>query len=248
MLEAVALIRGPEGSFVTLLVKHLGAINPVEIKVKRSTIPLTSVFIRSEPDAVFAHVRISNFYPTTVDELRKALTRIKSEGSKGLILDLRGNPGGTLNSAVSITSEFLDDGLVLYDLDGSGKRNNWKVRKGGIFKDFPMVVLVNSGSASSSEVLAGALQDHNRAKVIGSKTFGKGSINLLRVLSNGGGLYITMSNWYTPLGRLIEGQGVTPDIEIDARDPRDADVQQLERAIQELEEMTGFKTVGSAAK
>ena len=245
LLEAVALIRGPKGTFVTLLVKHLGAIDPVEIRVKRSVIPLISVFLRSEPGATFSHIRISNFYPTTVDDLRNMLIQIRSENSKGLILDLRGNPGGTLDSAISIASEFLRDGLILYDLDGNGKRTNWGVRGGGLFKDIPMVVLVNSGSASSSEVVAGALQDHKRAKVIGAKTFGKGSINILRVLSNEGGLYITISNWYTPLGRLIEGKGITPDIEIDPRDSRDADVQQLERAIKELEQITGLRNVGN---
>ena len=241
LLEAVALIRGPDGSFVTLLIKHLGAIDPIEIRVRRGVIPLTSVLLRSEPGAEFAHIRVSNFYPTTVDDLKVMLRNVQDDGAKGLILDLRGNPGGTLDSVVSIASQFLDDGLVLYDLNGDGKRTNWGVRSGGIAKDIPMVVLVNAGSASSSEVLAGALQDHDRAQVIGAQSFGKGSINILRVLSNGGGLYITISHWYTPLGRLIQDEGITPDIEVDARDARDADVAQLERAILELEQMTGVK-------
>ena len=110
-----------------------------------------------------------------------------------------------------------------------------------------MVVLQNQGSASSSEVLAGALQDHGRAKVIGSISFGKGSVNHLRDLSNGGGLYITIAHWFTPLGRLIEAGGITPDIEVTDRDPRDADVKQLERAIEELEKMTGVKNREEAA-
>ena len=239
LLEAVAKIRGPEGTIVTLLVKHLGALDPVEIKIKRGVIPLVSVLLRSEADADFAHIRISNFYPTTVDDFRNMVLKVMDGGAKGLIVDLRSNPGGTLDSVVQIASEFLADGLVLYDVDGNGRRTEWKVRRGGIAMDIPMVVLINEGSASSSEVLAGALQDHNRAKVIGATSFGKGSINILRTLSNGAGLYITISHWYTPLGRLIQDEGITPDIEVVSRDAREADVKQLERAIEELERMTG---------
>ena len=239
LLEAVAKIRGPEGTIVTLLVKHLGALDPVEIKIRRGVIPLVSVLLRSEADAEFAHIRISNFYPTTVDDFRNVILKVMDGGAKGLIIDLRSNPGGTLDSVVQIASEFLEDGLVLYDVDGNGRRTEWKVRRGGVAIDIPTVVLINEGSASSSEVLAGALQDHNRAKVIGATSFGKGSINILRTLSNGAGLYITIAHWYTPLGRLIQDEGITPDIEVVSRDARDADVKQLERAIEELERMTG---------
>ena len=162
-------------------------------------------------------------------------------GAKGLILDLRNNPGGTLDGTVDIASEFLDGGLVLYVIDGDGRKQEWGVREGGIAKDIPMVVLANEGSASSSEILVGAFQDHNRATIIGTTTFGKGSVNILRPLSNEGGLYITIAHWYTPLGRLIQDDGLDPDIEVDDRDAKEADIKQLQRAIEELERITGVE-------
>ena len=241
VLEAVAKIRGPKGTTVRLMVKHLGAIDPIEIDVVRGVIPLTSVFLRSQPGDRLAHIRISNFYPNTIIQLQRTIRGVLDEGAEGLILDLRDNPGGTLDSVVDVASQFLEDGLVLYDVDGRGHRNEWKVRKGGIAKDIPMVVLMNEFSASSSEVLVGALQDHDRATIIGAQSFGKGSVNILRTLSNGGGIYITTAHWYTPLGRVIQEDGLDPDIEVTARDARDADVKQLERAIQELELLVDAK-------
>ena len=129
----------------------------------------------------------------------------------------------------------------MYVEDGKGNRNEWQVRQGGIAKDIPMVVLANESSASASEILVGALQDHNRAKVIGTTTFGKGSVNILRPLSNEGGLYVTIAHWYTPLGRLIQTNGLKPDIEVLDRDRKEADIKQLQKAIEELERMTGIE-------
>ena len=244
LLEAVSKIRGPNGSTVILLVKHLTALDPIEIAVKRGVIPLVSVVLRSQPEDRFAHVRITNFYPDTVQELIEAVDKAKNDGAEGLILDLRDNPGGPLESVVQVSSQFLNDGLVLYDVDGNGRKREWEVRKGGKITEIPMVVLVNGNSASSSEVLAGALQDHGRAVLIGSSTFGKGSVNILRPLSNGGGLYITVGHWYTPAGRLIQYEGLEPDIEVTSRDPRDADVAQLRKAKEELELLVGGGSAG----
>jgi carboxyl-terminal processing protease len=241
LLEAVSKIRGPRGTTVLLLVKHLGALDPVEIAVQRGVIPLTSVMLRSKPGAEFAHIRITNFYPNTADAFRETYTEAIKDGAKGLILDVRNNPGGLLKATVELASQFLEDGLVVYVEDGEGNRGEWKVSEGGVAKDIPMVVLANEGSASSSEILVGALQDHNRAKVIGTTTFGKGSVNILRPLSNEGGLYITIAHWYTPLGRLIQDEGLPPDIEVEDRDSKEADIKQLQRAIQELELMTGVQ-------
>lgn len=241
LLEAVSKIRGPRGSVVELLVKHLGAIDPLLISVTRGRIPLKSVYLRSEPGDTFTHIRISQFFPNTIDTLKDVLTDEIKAGSQGLVLDLRDNPGGILDSVVDVASQFLDDGLVLYVQDGDGERTDWKVRNGGVAKDIPMVVLVNGGSGSSSEVLAGALQDHGRATVIGDTTFGKGSVNILRPLSNEGGLYITIAHWYTPRGRLIQNEGIEPDIQVTARDVRDADVKQLKTGLAELERITGAK-------
>ena len=239
LMEAVSMIRGPDGSVVTLLVKHLGAIDPVEIEVTRGVIVLASVLLRSQPGDRYVHIRVTDFYPNTVGKLREILQEALDDGAQGLILDIRNNPGGTLNSVVDIASQFLEDGLVLYQLGGDGRRTEYAVREGGIAQDIPMVVLVNKGSASSSEVLVGALQDHERAMIIGAVTYGKGSVNHLRKLSNGAGLYITIGHWYTPDGRLIQEEGLEPDIEVDFRDARKADVEQLKRAKQELDLLTG---------
>jgi carboxyl-terminal processing protease len=237
VLEAVALIRGPKGSTVSLEVKHLGALDPVIIEIVRGVIPLTSVLVRSQPDDKFLHVRLTNFYPETAQELDDAITKAVANGAQGLVLDVRDNPGGLLSSVVDIAELFLEEGLVLYQVDGSGKRSNWNVSSPGDFTDLPMVILANGFSASASEVLAGAMQDHRRALLIGESTFGKGSVNILRPLSNGGGMFITTSRWYTPLGRLIQDVGLDPDIEVTATDARDQDVQQLERALEELERL-----------
>ena len=240
LLESVALIRGPEGSTLTLLVKRLSVLDPFEVDVTRGVIPLFSVYLRSEDDDRYAHIRISQFFPNTVDALKEMVTKALEGGAQGIILDVRDNPGGTLDGVVSVASQFLDDGLVLTVINADGERTEWPVRKGGVAKEIPLVVLVNEGSASSSEVLVGALQDHQRAKVIGTTSYGKGSVNWLRNLSNGGGLYITIARWYTPTGRLIQDLGIEPDIEIAHRDAREADVKQLECAVELLDQMTGI--------
>ena len=239
LLRAVSLIRGPKGSDVTLTILHLGALDPVDLTITRGVILLPSVLLRSEPGARFAHIRLTDFFPNTIGHLQDMIQSVKDDGAEGLILDLRNNPGGPLESVVDVASQFLDEGIILSVVRGDGRRTDWKVRKGGIALDIPMVVLVNKGSGSSSEVLAGALQDHNRATIIGATTFGKGSVNILRDLTNGGGLYITVALWYTPLGRLINHEGITPDLEIVDRDPEQADVKQLQAAIEELSQITG---------
>ena len=240
LLEAVSKVRGPKGSTVKLLVKHLGALDPVLISVVRDEIPLVSVRLRSRPEDRFAHVRIEQFYPTTPDDLRETILEVVEAGTEGIILDVRNNDGGTLDSVVGIASLFLkpEDDLVLYVEKGDGTRQNWPVREGmQIATEVPMVMLINERSASSSEVLAGALQDHGRATIIGEQSFGKGSVNILRPLSNGGGLYITIAHWHTPTGRIIHGEGITPDIEVTHRDAQEQDIQQLRRAMEELTRM-----------
>lgn len=244
LMESVSKIRGPRGTIVALLVLHLGAIDAVEIKVRRGLIPLTSVLLRSQPGDRFAHIRITDFYANTADQLKAKLKEVIDGGAEGLILDIRTNPGGILETTVEVTSQFLKEGLVLYSVDGNGNRIEYKVREGGIARDIPMVVLVNAFTASAPEIVAGALQDHNRAKVIGTNSFGKGSVNIPRTLSNGGAISITIRHWYTPLGRLIEGDGLTPDIEITHSDAGEADILQLRRAFEELEAMVTARAAG----
>ena len=152
----------------------------------------------------------------------------------GIILDVRNNPGGLLEPVVNVTSQFVDDGLVLYEVDGRGQRRDWKVREGGLAKDIPLVLLVNEFSASGSEVLAGAIMDGQRGTVIGVKTFGKGSVNILRKLSDGSGIYFTVARWFTPNGTLIEGEGLEPNIVVTQPEDGSEDLQ-LDKAVEVLE-------------
>ena len=236
LLEAVNKIRGPRGTKVKLLVIHVAQLDTVVIVVERGVIPLESVLVRSEPGNKIAHIRLTNFYTDTADKLSKTISDVMEDGAEGILIDVRDNPGGLLSSVVDVTSLFLDDGLVLYEVDGEGRRTNWAVRKNdGGAREIPVVILANEFSASASEILVGALQDHDRATFVGAQTFGKGSVNILRELGNGGGLFLTFARWFTPSGRLIQGNGLAPDIEVVARDAREADTMQLEKAREVLQ-------------
>jgi carboxyl-terminal processing protease len=179
------------------------------------------------------HLQISNFSDTTKEEVQEALDRFRVSGGVGLVLDLRNNPGGLLSSVVDVASEFLSFGLVLYEINSHGDRTDWKVKAGGRAQEVPMVVIINAYSASASEVLSGALLDHERAQVVGATSFGKGSVNTLRPLKDGSGLYFSIARWYTPNGSLIEGVGITPSVLVEA-DPEDPQDVQLERALEIL--------------
>ena len=236
LIEAVSKIRGPRGSIVRLLVQHVGDVERVVIEVERGVIPLESVVMRSEPGARIAHIRLTNFYEDTADRLTETIRDTMAAGTEGIVLDLRDNPGGLLNSVVDVTSLFLEGGLILYEVDGEGNRKDWIVRRNDdVLEQVPMVLLANQFSASASEILVGALQDHERATVIGKKTFGKGSVSVLRQLDNGGGLFITFARWFTPDGRLIDRNGLEPDIEVQHGDAQEEDIRQLEKAIETLE-------------
>ena len=209
--EAVAIIRGPRGSAVDLLVLHPEEETPQKITITRASIRTPSAGWRPLNEEI-AYLWIDRFRDETDKEVEEALVEIVREGYSGLVLDVRGNLGGILSTTVSIASQFLEDGLVLYQVDAQGVRTDMKVSGGGIATEMPLVVLVDGVSASSSEVLAGALQDHGRAVVIGTQTFGKGSVNELKELDSGSALYVTAALWYTPNGRLIEGEGLQPDV------------------------------------
>ena len=240
LLEAVNRIRGPRGSEVTLLVRRLGQVVEEEIVVKRDRIALESVLIRSRPEDRFAHIRLTAFYTETAQQLADAVRDARANGAEGLILDVRDNPGGLLNSVVEVVSLFLeDDSLLLYEVDGYGRRADHNSRGGGQFADIPMVVLANGGSASASEIVVGALQDHGRAQIVGDTTFGKGSVNRLYRLGNGGGLMITFGKWYTPGGNLIEGNGIEPDHKVTSRDRQRAETNQFEKAVEVMEDIVG---------
>lgn len=213
IMDAVYRIRGPRDTPVNLLVLHEGETEPVEIEIIRGEIELVSVRFEMKED--IAHIVITNFSERTNDELSSALEDMAAEAASGIILDLRNNPGGLLSSVVEVASRFLEKGVVVSMVDNEGSKTELSVKRRGEVVDLPMVVLVNNFSASGSEVLAGALQDHERAVVAGAMTFGKGSVNILHPLSDGSGMYITVGRWYTPGGRLIEGEGIEPDYMLD---------------------------------
>jgi len=228
LVEAVLKIRGPKGTTVTLLIQHIGEEEPAEIEIVRATIELPSVVLEMTGD--IAHLRISHFSRRTATELQAALQDIEQAGAKGIILDLRGNPGGVLETVIEVASYFLKDGVVLKVVDNRGGETSLEVKPQEIVTELPVVVLVNGSSASGSEVLAGALQDHGRATVAGNQTFGKGSVNVPRELQDGSGLYITTARWLTPNGRRIEGEGIEPDIvlELEGEEAIDWAIEYLE--------------------
>ena len=184
------------------------------------------------------------FTQRTPDEVEQAIEEAREAGAQGLIIDVRQNPGGLLAETVEATGLFLNGGLVLTEEDGTGRVVKWNAKSGGAGTDIPLAVLVDQYSASGAEVLAGALQDRGRAVLIGDLTFGKGSVTHLRSLSDGSGLYITFARWFTPSGKLIEGEGIEPDIEVlfteaDLAAQRDP---QVEEALKYLEEVIASGT------
>jgi len=213
LMEAVLRIRGPKGTPVRLLVLHEGESEPVEIEIIRAEIEMTSVSSKMYDD--IGYIKLSHFTHNTHRELRPVLKDMRRQETEAIILDLRTNPGGILQVVVDVAEEFLDGGVVLYEVDSSGERKEWKVESGGLAAEMSVVVLVDGHSASGSEVLAGALRDRNRAVIAGSQTFGKGSVTTFRLLEGGSALSITIRRWLTPNGHLIEGEGLTPDFELE---------------------------------
>ena len=221
--DAVSQIRGPDGTTVTLTVRHTDR-ETEDISIERGTIVVPTVFFEEVLDENgdlvpdLAYIEIQQFTERTAGDLREALQQVEDGGYSGLILDLRLNPGGGLDATVQVTSMFLDGGLVLTQIDRNGIETPYEARAGGEATEIPIVILVGPNTASGSEVLAGALKDHGRAQLVGDQTFGKGSVNHLRDLSNGGALYVTIARWLTPNGDLIEGVGLTPDVQVDTTD------------------------------
>ena len=241
LLESVYMIRGEKGTTVELLVLHINSNEPVSIIITRGVIPLNSVRLLMQIGGI-GHLRLSGFTGTTEEDLKEALDRFERSQGVGLILDLRNNPGGLVSSVVQVASQFLEGGrLVLYQIDADGRRTDWNTKSGGKALDVPVVVMVNAFSASASEVLSGAFMDHNRATVIGTTTFGKGSVNNLWPLDDGSGINFTVARWFTPNGTLIEGTGITPDVVSEVPEGEDDDIQ-LDQAIELLKELIASGT------
>ncbi|SVA07666.1 uncharacterized protein METZ01_LOCUS60520, partial [marine metagenome] len=235
LLEVVQLIRGEKGTKVTLLLRHLNSSVPVSIEIERDIINLESVTLLMQVGRI-GHLRLSGFTGTTNTDLEQALERFERSQGVGLVLDLRNNPGGLVSSVVDVTSQFIKDGLVLYQIDAKGNRRNWEAKSGGKALEIPMVVLVNEFSASASEVFTGAIIDNDRAMVIGTTTFGKGSVTNLWPLNDGSGVNFTTARWFTPNGSLIEGEGLTPHVVLEPLDEDEDEDLHLDRAIEILKE------------
>ena len=230
LLEAVSRIRGERGTLVVLSILHEGEDMPQEISVERNVIKLDSVQMRMMTGGVGVFT-VTEFNANTYEQLEKAFTRFQTQSGKGMILDLRNNPGGLLNSVFQVADAFIDSKLIVYEVDSKGNRKNWNASRGGFALDVPLIVLTNRYSASASEVLAGALMDHNRAIIVGDKTFGKGSVNTLEKISDGSGIYFTIAKWYTPDGKLIEGEGLVPDVDLTQMDTLESGQDALDVAL-----------------
>ncbi len=213
LAEAVLHIRGPKGTAVMLLILHQDETEPEEIEIVRAKIELASV--RFEMMGDIAYISIGHFSGRTNEELSPVLESVIEKEARGIVLDLRSNPGGLLEEVIDIASHFLLEGVVVNIVDNQGRRTALEVKPSEVTTDLPIVVLVDNFSASGSEVLAGALQDYGRATIAGSTTFGKGSVNVFRHLKDGSALYITTARWLTPNGRIIEGEGLDPDYELE---------------------------------
>ncbi len=215
LMEAVKRLRGPKGSEVTISIHREGLNELKDVTIVRDVIPLISVKSRMvEPG--YGYIRIRNFQAKTTKEFKEALEELeKEEELKGLLIDVRSNPGGLLDQAVKVSDIFLDEGMIVFTKGRLEDQNmEFKAHKNGKDYAFPIVVLVNEGSASASEIVAGALQDHNRAIVLGAKTFGKGSVQTVIPMKNGAALRLTTARYYTPDGTSIQATGITPDIEV----------------------------------
>ncbi|MDT8452273.1 MAG: S41 family peptidase [Gammaproteobacteria bacterium] len=216
--DAVKVMRGEPGTDIKLTIVRAGEDKPLVIVVTRDIIKVASIKSRMlEPG--YGYVRITNFQSKTPADLLKAINALKEEFGdelKGLVLDMRNNPGGVLNAAADISDLFIDKGKLVYT---EGRVNNsrfeFNAKPGDVLNGAPIVVLVNGGSASASEIVAGALQDHQRAVLMGSKTFGKGSVQTIQELRSGGAVKITTARYFTPSGRSIQSEGITPDILLD---------------------------------
>jgi len=216
--DAIKLMRGKPGTDIILTIVREGEEKPKEITITRNIITVKSVRGKTlEPG--YAYIRVSNFQTHTAEDLRKSLEKLKKEneeGLKGLILDLRNNPGGILNAAVGVSDLFLDSGLIVYT-EGRIKDSQltFTAKPTDMIKDAPIIVLVNGGSASASEIVAGALQDHDRAIIMGGRTFGKGSVQTILPMNEESALKLTTARYYTPSGRSIQASGIEPDIIIE---------------------------------
>jgi len=235
--EAAKHIRGPKGEPVTLTVLHKGASSTEDIEIVRDTIEIETVSWEMKTEDI-AYINISHFSGDTWQDFKNIAQVVKNSQPKGIILDLRNNPGGYLDTAVDVAGFWLGRKVVTVSKDAKDLEQEYKCYGNGLFSDIKTVVLVNGGSASASEIVSGAMQDYDQAVVIGTKTFGKGSVQELEEFSNGSAAKITVAHWYTPKGRSIEENGIMPDLEIELKEKdiheKDEDDFQIQKAVETL--------------
>jgi carboxyl-terminal processing protease len=230
--DVLAMVRGEVGQVVQLTVRREGSAELLTVDVKRAEIVTPSVSWELLPDDI-GYIKLSIFGERTNDELEVAIHELRDLGAAQYIIDLRDNGGGLLPAAIDVASQFLSDGVVMYERRSGGQENPFPVDNSGMLLDEPLVVLVNGGTASASEIVAGALQDYGRGKLVGTQTFGKASVQLVFELSDGSSLHVTNARWLTPSRYEIEGAGLVPDVRVqftdaDRQENRDP---QLDRAI-----------------
>jgi carboxyl-terminal processing protease len=241
LVDAVKKMRGPKGSKINLSIKREGISELINLSLTRDTIRVQSVRSRTlEPG--YGYIRLAQFQERSDRDLQRALEKMAAEkgGLKGLVLDLRNNPGGLLTQAVRISDIFLDSGLIVYT-DGriESQKQKFFAQKDASSMDFPLVVLVNGGSASASEIVAGALQDHKRAVVLGTKTFGKGSVQTILPLDDSSALRLTTARYFTPNGRSIQATGIVPDITVESTPQQDGKLDERKRPSLREENLPG---------
>lgn len=232
--EVILMVRGPRGTDVTLTILREGESELLEFTITRVRFEIATV--ESEMlEGNIAYIKLSSFDQTATEKTVEALQELLDQGAESIILDLRDNPGGFLNQSISIADLFLADSVVLYERNNAGLDQVFRADDGDLGEDLPLVVLVNAGSASASEIVSGAIKDNGRAVVMGEVTFGKGSVQQVYQLSDGSEMRVTIARWYTPSESSIDGEGVTPDIIVEMEFEAEEDIQ-LDRAIEYLQE------------
>ena len=232
--DAVRRIRGAKGTEVTLTIVRNGLDKAKDFKIIRDNIVVKSVKTK-EKDGMFI-IEVSNFNNDTMDLFNKAVTQAVELNPKGIILDLRNNPGGYLETAIDMASEWVEDGIIVSEKFSDTKKNDFSARGRARLKDFKTIVLVNQGSASASEIVSGALKDHKKATIMGKQTFGKGSVQSLNQFTDGSSLKVTIAKWLTPNGDCINEIGIKPDVEVDLK-PEDINAEkdpQMDKAFEIL--------------
>lgn len=235
--EAVEKIRGPKGSVVTLTIYRIGASDLTDIPITRDTIEIPSAEYTTEVinDKTIATITLSTIDETSANDMRALVNQVLLDQPTGLILDMRNNPGGVLTGAIDISSLFLASGVVVSEEYGDGNVQSYQVSVDAILPKQPkLVILLNAGSASAAEIIAGALQDHQRAYIIGQTSFGKGSVQNYEEFPDGSSLKMTVAHWLTPNQRVINGIGITPDLVVESVDDEAAVDEQRQAAIEYL--------------